>query len=259
LKNAIKNEELTLNYQPKLDLVGNKIVGVEALLRWTNPQLGVVSPSEFIPVAESSGIINDVGEWIMRSACRQFVAWHNQMVDMVDMSFIVAINISGVQLLQPNFVERIRSVFAEEKVDPCHFELEVTESVAIEKFEEVVDIFVELRNLGFTISIDDFGAGYSSMKYLCQLPIQCMKIDKTLIDQLGDNVRSQVVVSTLIEMAHRLQLTVVAEGVELPEQLRILQTYRCNQIQGFLISKPVPPGRIIELLDSKVYDENTIR
>jgi diguanylate cyclase (GGDEF)-like protein len=247
LKNAIQNEELTLYYQPKWDLVRNKIVGVEALLRWTNPQLGVVTPYEFIPIAESSGLINDIGEWIMQSACRQFVAWQDQFSET---PLIVAINISGVQLLQPDFVERIRRVFIEEKVDPCNFELEVTESFAIEKFEEVIDILIELRDLGFIISIDDFGAGYSSMKYLCQLPIQCMKIDKTLIDQLADNVRSQVVVSTLIEMAHKLQLTVVAEGVELPEQLHILKSYQCDQIQGFLISKPVPPGQIIELLNS---------
>ncbi|MBD0378786.1 EAL domain-containing protein [Paenibacillus sedimenti] len=245
LKDAINGEELTLHYQPKWDLVQNKIAGVEALLRWTNPQLGHVSPYEFIPIAESSGIINDMGEWIMRTACRQFVAWQKQSPGM---SLIVAINISGVQLLQPNFIERIQGVFTDENVDPCHFELEVTESFAIENFEEVINILVELRNLGFMISIDDFGAGYSSMKYVCQLPIQCMKIDKTLIDQLADNVRSQVVVSTLIEMAHRLKLTVVAEGVELPEQLHLLRTYRCDQIQGFLISKPVPADRVIELL-----------
>jgi diguanylate cyclase (GGDEF)-like protein len=248
LKSAIDNKELTLVYQPKWDLMENKIAGVEALLRWRNRQLGYVSPYEFIPIAESSCIINDIGEWIMRSACRQYVAWQNQVEDM---SLIIAINISGVQLLQPDFVERIRGVFAEEKVEPCHFELEVTETFAIENFEEVINILVELRNLGFMISIDDFGAGYSSMKYVCQLPIQCMKIDKTLIDNLAENVRSQVVVSTLIEMAHRLQLTVVAEGVELPEQLHLLQTYRCDQIQGFLISKPVPANKIIELLDKK--------
>ncbi|MCY9668653.1 EAL domain-containing protein [Paenibacillus alginolyticus] len=247
LKCAIDNDELTLHYQPKLDLALNKIVGVEALLRWTNRQLGHVSPYEFIPIAECSGIINEIGEWIMRSACQQFNAWRKQTADL---SLIVAINISGVQLLQPNFLDRIRRLFAEEEVDPCHFELEVTESFAIENFDEVINILIELRNLGFMISIDDFGAGYSSMKYVCQLPIQCMKLDKTLIDQLADNIRSQVVVSSLIEMAHRLQLTVVAEGVELPEQFRILQTYRCDQIQGFLISKPVPAGRIIEMLNS---------
>jgi diguanylate cyclase (GGDEF)-like protein len=256
LKNAIENDELSLNYQPKWDLERNEIAGVEALLRWTNPQLGNVSPYEFISIAESSGIINDIGKWIMHSACRQFVAWQIQFPDM---SLIVAINISGVQLLKPHFVELIRSIFEEENVDPCHFELEVTESFAIEKFEEVIDILIELRDLGFMISIDDFGAGYSSMKYLCQLPIQCMKIDKTLIDQLANNVRSQVVVSTLIELAHKLQLIVVAEGVELPEQLRLLREYQCDQIQGFLYSKPLPPDRIIEMLDKqlKLVNQNS--
>jgi diguanylate cyclase (GGDEF)-like protein len=244
LKNAIENEEFALHYQPKWDLANHKMAGVEVLLRWTNSKLGAVSPHEFIPIAESSGMIIDIGEWIIRSACKQFVAWQTQFPDM---ALNVAINISGVQLLHSDFVERIRDIFVEEKVSPCHFELEVTESFAIEKFEDVVGILVELRRLGFMIAIDDFGAGYSSMKYLCQLPIQCMKIDKSLIEQLEDNVRNQVVVSKLIEMAHQLQLFVVAEGVELPEQFRLLQTYGCDQIQGYLISKPVPAARLIEL------------
>ncbi|WP_052487612.1 EAL domain-containing protein [Gordoniibacillus kamchatkensis] len=247
LQSAIVRNELTVHYQPKRDLAQGKTVGVEALLRWNSPQLGNVPPYEFIPVAESSGIIHDIGEWVIRSVCRQFAAWQNEFADM---SLIVAINISGVQLLQPNFARRIRTIFAEEGADPRHFELEVTESFMIAKFDEVVDIFAQLRDFGFLISIDDFGAGYSSMKYLFQLPIQCMKIDKTLIDHLADNARNQVIVSALIDMAHQLQLTVVAEGVELPEQLRILESYRCDQIQGYLIGKPVPAEELRALLRS---------
>jgi len=245
LKHAIEGNELDLHYQAKWDLKLGGITGVEALLRWHHPQLGHVSPGEFIPVAESFGMINELGEWIMRTACRQFVAWRDELTEP---PLRIAINISGVQLLQPRFAERIRAVFAEEMVDPKHFELEVTESFAIENFGEVVKILGELRDLGFLISIDDFGAGYSSMKYLLQLPIHCMKIDKTLIDELGHNKRSQVVVSTLIEMARRLDLTVVAEGVELPEQLRVLESYRCDQVQGYLLSKPLPAAGVPDLL-----------
>jgi diguanylate cyclase (GGDEF)-like protein len=245
LKQAIKNEELLLYYQPKWDLASKRIVGMEALLRWNCPQIGEVSPNEFIPIAESSGMINEIGEWVMRSACRQFVSWQNQFPDM---SLTIAINISGVQLLQPSFMDQIRHVFNEEKVDPHNFELEVTESFAIQKFDEVIDVLYELRSMGFMISIDDFGAGYSSMKYLISLPIQCMKIDKTLIDQLKDNVRNQVVVSALIDLGHRLQLTIVAEGVESEEQLLFLQSAHCDQIQGFLISKPLPANQAFELI-----------
>jgi diguanylate cyclase (GGDEF)-like protein len=245
LKQAIENEELLLYYQPKWDLTSKRIVGMEALLRWNCPQIGEVSPTEFIPIAESSGTINELGEWIIRSACRQFISWQNQFPGM---SLIIAINISGVQLLQPSFMDQIRHVFNEEKVDPHNFELEVTESFAIQKFDEVIDVLFELRSMGFMISIDDFGAGYSSMKYLCLLPIQCMKIDKTLIDQLKDNVRNQVVVSALIDLGHKLQLTIVAEGVESEEQLLFLQSVQCDQIQGFLISKPLPADQAFELM-----------
>ncbi|MDQ1913665.1 EAL domain-containing protein [Paenibacillus sp. GD4] len=245
LKTAIDNKELSLHYQPKWNLQLDKMTGVEALLRWTNPELGAVSPYEFIPIIESSGLIHDIGEWIIRAACRQYAEWQSRNPDM---SLLVAINISGIQLLEPGFVERLQLIFMEEKAVPHHFELEVTESFAIEKFDEIIDVFLRLRELGFTLSIDDFGAGYSSMKYVCQLPIHIMKIDKTLIDQLKDNPRNQVIISTLIEMAHQLDMTVVAEGVETVEQLELLKSYRCDQIQGYYISKPVPPNQIQEAL-----------
>ncbi len=241
LQSAAANGELTLHYQPKWDVKLSCMTGVEALLRWTHPKLGEVSPSEFIPIAESTGLIREIGEWTLRSACRQFVAWQRETAGM---SLIVAVNISGVQLMQPDFVERVHRVFSEENIDPRCFELEITESTAIEKFEKVVETLVKLRGMGFMISVDDFGAGYSSMKYLSQLPVQCIKLDKTLIDQLDNNERSQVVVSALIEMAYRLQIITVAEGVETLEQFRYLRDNSCDQIQGYLLSKPVPADRI---------------
>ncbi|WP_373230015.1 EAL domain-containing protein [Cohnella sp.] len=248
LQNAAGNGELTLHYQPKWDVKRRCMVGVEALLRWTHPKLGQVSPSEFIPIAESTGLIRDIGEWVIRSACQQVNAWHKQAADL---PMIVAVNISGVQLMQPDFVERVHRIFSEEKVDPRCFELEITESTAIEKFEKVVDSLVKLRSMGFMISVDDFGAGYSSMKYLSQLPIQCIKLDKTLIDQLENNERSQVVVSALIEMANRLQIITVAEGVETLEQFRYLRDNSCDQIQGYLLSKPVSAERIPGLVKAE--------
>lgn len=246
LKSAIQNGELELYFQPKWNVHENRISGLEALLRWTSPILGPVSPYEFIPVAEATCLINELGEWTMRAACQQFNSWKKEWIDK---SISVAINISGGQLLQAGFTERICVIFAEEKVDPRYFELEVTESFAIENFEEVIKMLAELREIGFTISIDDFGAGYSSMKYLYQLPVQCMKIDKALIDNLGDNARNQIIVSNIIALAHQLELTVVAEGVETEKQLDFLLEAGCDQIQGYFISKPMPAENIVGILN----------
>jgi diguanylate cyclase (GGDEF)-like protein len=255
LGKAIDNNELHLHYQPKLDLRSNEAIGVEALLRWNSPQLGNVSPSEFIPVAEASGVINEIGDWIMRTAFRQFKEW--QADDAKGNSLGVAINISGAQLLQPNFVERVRLIFEEEQVKPGHFEFEVTESFAITNFDEVIDVLTELRRMGFMISIDDFGAGYSSLKYLCELPIQVVKIDKSLIDQLNANARSRVIVSTIIDMAHRLQLTVVAEGVENAEQMSFLREHDCDRVQGYLVCKPVPADRVTDVFGALCVKEQS--
>ncbi|MFD2613978.1 bifunctional diguanylate cyclase/phosphodiesterase [Paenibacillus gansuensis] len=251
LRTARKNDELQLHYQPKWNLESDRMTGVEALLRWNNPELGSVSPAEFIPIAESTGLINELGEWIMRTACRHYRSWQEQMqlqqegwdgVSGKEQEFplTVAVNTSGVQLLQPNFVERTMQIFREEGVDPSGFEFEVTESFAITNFNDVIDILTELQQCGFTVSIDDFGEGYSSMKYLCQLPIHLVKIDKSLIDPLTDNKRSRVIVSAIMDMAHRLGVTVVAEGVETQEQRRLLEKYDCDMIQGYLVSRPMP-------------------
>ncbi|MDD9269216.1 EAL domain-containing protein [Paenibacillus sp. GCM10023248] len=245
LKSALELGEFRLVYQPKWEPERKKITGAEALLRWNNPVLGQVSPAEFIPIVESSGMIHEVGEWIMREACRQFKRWEHEQQHVC---IRIAINISGAQLLHPHFLACIQNVFEEEGVQPFHFELEVTESVAIGMVERVIDVFGKLRSMGFLISLDDFGAGYSSMKYLCMLPVQCMKLDKTLIDRVNHDERSQVIVSTLILMAHQLGLFVVAEGVEQPEQLQLLQRYHCDQIQGYLISRPLEADQLMKML-----------
>nr|AYQ73901.1 EAL domain-containing protein [Cohnella candidum] len=247
LKRAAANGELRLHYQPKWDVSADKVAGVEALLRWDSPELGAVSPLEFIPAAESTGLIHEIGEWVIRAACRQYLAWRS---DKPDLSLVVAVNVSGIQLLTPGFAEKMCRILQEEGMDPRAMELEVTESFAIEKFGEVTEVLTRLREEGFLLSIDDFGAGYSSMKYLCQLPVQCMKIDKALIDSLGEDLRHQIVVSKIIEMAHRLQLIVVAEGVETLEQLEFLRFHQCDQIQGYFISKPVPADRVFSFAAS---------
>ncbi|MBW5448283.1 EAL domain-containing protein [Cohnella sp. CFH 77786] len=242
LKHALQKDELRLVFQPKWDLPSDRILGVEALLRWTNPELGAVSPCEFIPAAESTGLIHEIGEWVIRAACRQYLAWRT---DEPGLSLVVAVNVSGIQLLEPDFVRRIGRIVEEENMDPRCLELEVTETFAIENFEEVSDVLVRLRSMGFTISIDDFGAGYSSMKYICELPVQCMKIDKALVECLSEDVRHQIVVAKLIEMAHRLELAVVAEGVETREQLDFLRSYGCDQVQGYFIGRPMPADQVL--------------
>lgn len=245
LKSAMEQGEFRLVYQPKWETGHNDVTGVEALIRWDNAILGHVSPAEFMPIVESSSMIHEVGEWIMHEACRQFKIWQDVLGNV---PIRIAINISGAQLLHPQFLERVQSVFEDENVQPYHFELEVTESVAIEKVERVIDVFSKLRSRGFLISLDDFGAGYSSMKYLCLLPVQCMKLDKTLIDHVTHDERSQVIVSTLITMAHQLGLSVVAEGVEQLEQLQLLKSYNCDQIQGYLISKPLEADQLLRTI-----------
>ncbi|MFC0215986.1 EAL domain-containing protein [Paenibacillus chartarius] len=243
LPQAIDHNELLLHYQPKWDLKRNEMTGVEALLRWNHSQLGAVPPSEFIPIAESSGLITVIGDWILRSVCRQYKEWQ---ISVPGNTWSIAVNISGMQLLEPDFVERVRTMIEEEEVEPSRIEFEVTESFAITNFVEVSRVLMQLSELGILISIDDFGAGYSSLKYLCKLPIQIMKIDKSLVEQVYESVSHQVVLSSVIDMAHQLGLIVVAEGVETEEQLRFLRDQGCDRIQGYLVGRPVSAERIVK-------------
>lgn len=235
LRGAIKRNEFSLHYQPKMDLKTLEIIGMEALLRWNNEELGNVSPAEFIPVAEDTGIILSIGEWVFRSVCRQLKAWEEAGRKLLT----VSVNLSFRQFQDPKLVDMIETIIKEMDVDPRLLEIELTENIAVHDKEFVSEKLHALRNLGVKISIDDFGTGYSSLSYLKDYPIDTIKIDKSFIDEIYKTGESSIV-RAIIAMSHSMFLNVVAEGVETREQLEYLRKNNCNSIQGYIISRPLP-------------------
>ena len=241
LASAIENDEFELHYQAIMDLGANKVSGAEALLRWTNPKLGKVSPEDFIPIAEASGLIVPIGNWVLEEGCRQLRDWLD-----ADFDINIAINISMAQFKQENFIDDIRILLAKNHVNPKRLELEVTESLA---FDEVaLHRLNELQQIGCTVKLDDFGTGYSSLSILKSLPLNELKIDKSFVQELDDAYDSQAwtMIQTIINLAHSFDLEVVAEGVETQTQLNHLQTLHCNFAQGYHISKPISADRFYQ-------------
>ncbi|MBU3142647.1 bifunctional diguanylate cyclase/phosphodiesterase [Clostridium sp. CF012] len=242
LRNALQNNEFEIYYQPQIDIINNKIKGFEALLRWNNSELGRISPAEFIPVAENSGLIIPMGDWIIKTAFLQSNLWKSK-------GYIydtIAINLSAVQLQNDKFEENLKRIITETEVNPRFVELEITESILMKNFEKSVKLLTEIRDLGINIALDDFGTGYSSLSYLKQLPINTLKIDKSFIDNIVTNEREKAIVDGIIQLAQKIDLDVIAEGVETKEQIKLLQGIGCNQIQGYYFSKPLPADEIEE-------------
>jgi diguanylate cyclase (GGDEF)-like protein/PAS domain S-box-containing protein len=231
LRSAIEHNELILDYQPQAR-IGGEIIGFEALVRWRHPQRGVIPPNTFIPLAEESGLIVPMGEWIMRDACRQAVSWPNPLQ--------VAINLSPVQFRNGDLPGLVHSVLLETGLAPSRLELEITEGVLIDDFARAVSTLRRLKALGVCIAMDDFGTGYSSLSYLQSFPFDKIKIDKSFISNLGHNNQSATIVRAVIGLARGLQLPVLAEGVETKEQLAFLAKESCDEIQGYLIGRPLP-------------------
>ena len=244
LRQALENNELYLNYQPLVDSKSRRIMGVEALLRWNNPSIGNVSPVEFIPYAEETGLIISIGQWVLREACRQNKLWHDKGYE----DIIVAVNISEIQLRQENFIEIVKNILAETGLDPVFLEFEITESRLMESMSTNVKILEELKKLGIKISLDDFGTGYSSLNYLKALPIDTVKIDKSFIDNICSSYDENAITEGIILLAHRIGLNVTAEGVELKEQYELLSNEQCDKIQGYIFSKPLVPEKIEEMI-----------
>lgn len=242
LRKALENNEFELNYQPQIDIINNKIKGFEALLRWNSSELGRISPSEFIPVAEKSGLIIPMGDWIIKTAFLQNNIWKSKGYTYDT----IAINLSAVQLQNDKFEENLKRIIIETRVNPKFVELEITESILMKDFDKSVKLLNEIRNLGINIALDDFGTGYSSLSYLKQLPINTLKIDKSFIDNIVTNEREKAIVDGIIQLAQKIDLDVIAEGVEAKEQIKLLQNMGCNQIQGYYFSKPLPPEQIEE-------------
>lgn len=240
---ALERHELAVYYQPVVDLHDDAVVGFEALVRWHHPSRGVVLPAEFIPIAEQSGAIDAIGEWVLAEACRQAGAWRLPTGGSPDMH----VNLSARQLTNPNLAARVEEALREASLDPSQLVLEITETVLMEDIQASVDAIDVVRETGVRFAIDDFGAGYSSFAYLTRLPIDVLKLDRSLIDRLGDH-RDVAVVDTVVGLAHRLGLTALAEGVECREQLDLVRRSGCDLFQGFCFQRPVPASDAALLL-----------
>ncbi|WP_461571949.1 putative bifunctional diguanylate cyclase/phosphodiesterase [Thiobacillus sp.] len=244
LKHALAREELALHYQPKLEIRSGRLVGWEALLRWQSPELGAVSPEEFIPVAEQSGLILPIGDWVLREACRQMRAWQDQGLAAGTM----AVNLSTRQFRQTDLAEEISVALRDTGLAPGDLELEITESSIMDNLDTAANVLAELEQLGIRIAVDDFGTGYSSLSYLKTFSIHCLKIDRSFIRDIPGDDNDTAIVRTIIALAMNLDLTVVAEGVETEAQLAYLRANHCDQAQGYLFSRPLPPGECIKLM-----------
>jgi diguanylate cyclase (GGDEF)-like protein len=240
LRRALQLEQMALHYQPKSDVETGRITSVEALLRWSHPTRGMVSPADFIPLAEETGLILPIGEWVLRESCRQAREWADNGVPFLR----VAVNVSPVQFRQSNFLQAVQSALLEFDLEPQYLEIELTETTVMGNAEDSVQILEELSRMGVVVSIDDFGTGYSSMSYLRRFPIDKLKIDRSFINDLTTNAADASIVRAIISLAHSLKLKVVAEGVETAAQLLLLRELHCDQYQGFLRSAAVPPQEL---------------
>ena len=236
LHRAINGNEFVILYQPKYQLTDESIIGIEALVRWENKEFGTVSPSQFIPLAEANGLIVQLGEWITETICKQVVDWKKLGFRVPR----VAINVSGVQIKDKNFVERMSQIIIQSGASGQDLEFELTESILMKNSRETAEKLMTFKNWGINISIDDFGTGYSSLQYLKNFPHDKIKIDQSFIRDLTIDKNSASIVTTIISMAHKLGVKVVAEGVENQDQVNFLREHDCDEIQGFYYSKPVP-------------------
>jgi diguanylate cyclase (GGDEF)-like protein len=249
LSEALRNHHLSLAYQPLFDGADGKLVGAEALIRWRHPELGNIPPGDFIPVAERSGQIIEVGDWVIREVCRHIRKWNDAGLTRLR----IAINLSPQQLRQPNFVENVLAMVTEASVSPDRIMFEVTETVAMQDAERMTEIVREFQSLGFEIAIDDFGTGYSSLSYLQRFRVKQLKIDRFFTHGLDSHGEEGLaIVSAIIALAHALQMEVVAEGVETGSQLEKLQELACDRLQGYLLAKPLPSQAFEEMLAARL-------
>nr|WP_051331028.1 EAL domain-containing protein [Aneurinibacillus terranovensis] len=239
LREALERQEFQLYYQPKLELASGTIEGVEALIRWEHPEKGLVSPAEFIPLAEETGLILPIGEWVLRTACKQNKAWQEASIP----PMVMAVNLSARQLYQSNLVEKIQLILEETGLSPEYLELEITESIMM-NVHHALNILKDLKRIGVQISLDDFGTGYSSLYYLKEFPIDTIKIDQRFVRNCTVDSKDATIVKAIIAMAHQLKIEVIAEGIESKEHLIFLQQNFCNKGQGYLFSKPLPPEEL---------------
>ncbi len=262
IRRAIKNREFFVEYQPQVDAKNGKIIGAEALVRWTGPDLKAIPPLDFIPVAEDTGLILEIGQIVLSKAIAQMKEWHDKGYD----DLTIAINISGIQLLQSGLVQQIHSILKDTKFNPKFLELELTESILMENFDRASTLLKEFQQKGIQVSIDDFGTGYSSLSYLKQLPIDKIKIDQSFIRNIETDKNDKIIVNTIIAMAHGLEFSVIAEGVEDDYQSDYLKGMKCDYLQGYFYGRSLSPEKFEKLIhenkhisgveDKEKYDYN---
>ena len=250
LRSGIEQQEFQLYYQPQLDLQTGKIIGAEALLRWQHPELGAVSPSKFIPVAEATGFIIELGKWVLETACTQARYWYDQNPILQH----VAVNLSAYQFCAPDLVDTIAQILAKTGLAAQQLDLELTETSLMADTEAAIKTLNQLREIGVKISIDDFGTGYSSLQYLQQFPFNTLKIDRCFVQDIDQNPGNAAITTAMIAMAHDLHLNVIGEGVETQAELNFLRHYHCDAIQGYLISPPLPA----EKFDTFLYTSSAL-
>ena len=244
LRRAVERGELVLHYQPRVELASGQVVGVEALLRWHRPESGMVSPAEFIPLAEETGLILPLGEWVLQAACRQASAWVEQGLPAIS----VAVNLSARQFHSQNLANLCQRALREAGLEPGYLDLELTESAVMQNVEEAIATLQELKAIGLRLAMDDFGTGYSSLSYLKRLPIDSLKIDQSFVRNITTDPDDAAIAVTVIAMAHTLKLRVIAEGVETKQQLDFLRAYGCHEAQGYYLSRPLPATEVTSLL-----------
>ncbi len=251
LRKTLETDGFHLEYQPKVSIKTGEVTGLEALVRWEHPERGRVSPVDFIPLAEETGLIVPLGEWVLKTACKQMVKW----IDAGIQPFIMAVNCSAIQLVRTDMAKVIKEALDSTGLNPAYLEIELTESLLMQDVEEGIKILQALKDLGLHVSIDDFGTGFSSLSYLKRLPVDKLKIDQSFIKDLTTDPGDAAIVTSMITLAHNLDLTVVAEGVENAEQLGFLRAERCDEVQGYLISKPMPVDHFTGWMEARLADE----
>jgi len=252
LRRALERNELLLHYQPKVNLETGMIVGAEALLRWQHPEWGLIAPERFIPIAEETGLIVQIGAWVIRTACNQARLWQDAGLPPV----IMSVNLSARQFRQESFVKVVTQILHETGLKPEQLEMELTESMLMHNANAAISILGGLKSLGVRLSLDDFGTGYSSLSYLSRLPIDTLKIDRSFVQHIGDQDECDngILAQAIISLGHSLNLTVIAEGVETGEQLKFLKAHQCDEVQGFYFCKPTVAGEFAKMLAERLVE-----
>ena len=250
LRCALEREEFVLHYQPKMNLETGAIIGAEALIRWVHPDRGLVSPAQFIPIAEDSGLIVPIGRWVLREACKQARAWMDAGLPPIPM----AVNISSIEFRNPNFLASVRTILKETRWDPHHLEIEMTERLLMQNSDSSASVLQALKTMGVQLALDDFGTGYSSLSYLKRFPIDVLKVDQSFVRDISTNSSDAAIIEAIISMGKSLKQRVIAEGIETQEQLTFLRAHHCDEGQGYYFSPPVVAEQFAQLLGTGIRE-----